>query len=132
MEELIVITKKESNKILSYLCSNTLCLEDTILFENDSEILEAIVKKIDIVNQTVTILSNNQSIEIEQDKCFFPIIELYNKNNHFTHKQIVQRDELKFSTICPECEKNSRSLNDCSVSETICKKNKLKPYAFKK
>lgn len=132
MEEYIVIFKNDQGVVFPFLCSNSVCLEDNILFEINEEILEAVVKKIDIVNQTVTVLSNNQSIEIEQDKCFFPIIELYNKNNHFTHKQIVQRDELKFSTICPECEKNSRSLNDCSVSENTCKKNKLKPYAFKK
>ena len=132
MEEYIVIFKNDQGDVSPFLCSNSVCLEDKILFEIDEEIKEAVVKKIDTVNQTVTISDNNQLIEIESDKCFFPIIELYNKNNQFTHKQIVIRDELKFSTICPECEKNSRSLTDCHVSENTCKKNKLKSYAFKK
>lgn len=132
MEQFIVIFKNNQGDETPFLCSDSICLEDKILFENGSEIRETIVKKIDAENQIVTILDDNQFIEIESDKCFFPIIELYNKNNHFTHKQIVSRDELKFSTICPECEKNSRSLRDCTLPENTCKKNKLKPYAFKK
>jgi len=130
MEEFIVIFKEKEN--FSFLCSKSICLEDKILFENGSQIIEGIVEKIDIVNQLVTTKLEEQSIDVELDKCFFPIIELYNPNKEFSHKQILLRDELKFSTICPECEKNSRSTSDCPVTENICKKNKLKPYAFKK
>ena len=130
MEEFVVILKKEEKENVSFLCSKSIYVEDRILFENDSQISEGIVEKIDIVNQLVKTKIEEQPIDVELDKCFFPIIELYNKNNEFSHKQIILRDELKFSTICPECEKNSRSISDCIISETTCKKNKLKPYAF--
>jgi len=132
MEEFVVILKKEEKENLSFLCSKSICLEDRILFENNSQILEGIVEKIDTVNQLVTTKTQKQPIDVELDKCFFPIIELYNQNNEFSHKQILLRDDLKFSTICPECEKNSRSISDCIVAENIYKKNNLKPYAFKK
>ena len=132
MEELIIIFKTENQIAIPFLCSRNVLIEDKILFENNSnsEILEGKVTKIDIENELVTVINDNEQFIVNNQNCFFPIIEVYNNQKKFFNKQEVEREKITFSTICPKCEKHSRNLENCSQNHNSCLKNQIKPYAF--